>query len=256
MSTTRGRQRGRRRNRPLRCEASTRMREWMCYRNHLVRRRGSAHGTSGRCPFHITKFSPGRSCWARESYSCPEYLMEIMAPHCICHHWFQHWQVPYSAPSHCLDQWWPWNSLHWNLNQNMIVTSRKMNLATFVWVSMSYFIDPWENWMNFELSHFNLIFVFDGWGMFCEIVLRWLSLDFTGDESTLGQHVRVMAWRYQAINHHLSQCWPSSMWPYGVTRPQWAIWFKACSIQLFHILSLWPTQNSWTILISYAIQHL
>ena len=75
-STTRGRQRGRRRNRPLRCEASTRMREWMCYRNHLVRRRGSAHGTSGRCPFHITKFSPGRSCWARESYSCPEYLME------------------------------------------------------------------------------------------------------------------------------------------------------------------------------------
>ena len=76
-STTRGRQRGRRRNRPLRCEASTRMREWMCYRNHLVRRRGSAHGTSGRCPFHITKFSPGRSCWARESYSCPEYLMEM-----------------------------------------------------------------------------------------------------------------------------------------------------------------------------------
>ena len=63
-------------NRPLRCEASTRMREWMCYRNHLVRRRGSAHDTSGRCPFHITKFSPGRSCWARESYSCPEYLME------------------------------------------------------------------------------------------------------------------------------------------------------------------------------------
>ena len=49
----------------------------MCYRNHLVRRRGSAHGTSGRCPFHITKFSPGRSCWARESYSCPEYLMEL-----------------------------------------------------------------------------------------------------------------------------------------------------------------------------------
>ena len=79
-STTRGRQRGRRRNRPLRCEASTRMREWMCYRNHLVRRRGSAHDTSGQCPFHITKFSPGRSCWARESYSCPEYLMEIVYP--------------------------------------------------------------------------------------------------------------------------------------------------------------------------------
>ena len=52
----------------------------MCNRNHLVRRRGSAHGTSGQCPFHITKFSPGRSCWAHESYSCPEYLMEISLP--------------------------------------------------------------------------------------------------------------------------------------------------------------------------------
>ena len=41
----------------------------MCNRNHLVHRRGSAHGTSGRCPFHITKFFPGRSCWAHESYS-------------------------------------------------------------------------------------------------------------------------------------------------------------------------------------------
>ena len=33
--------------------------------------------------------------------------------------------------------------------------------------------------------------------------------------------VKVMAWCRQATSHYLSQCWPSSMSPYGVTRPQW-----------------------------------
>ena len=30
-----------------------------------------------------------------------------------------------------------------------------------------------------------------------------------------------MAWWCQAPSHHLSQCWPRSMSPYCVTRPQW-----------------------------------
>ena len=30
-----------------------------------------------------------------------------------------------------------------------------------------------------------------------------------------------MAWCHQAPSHYLSQCWPSSMSPNGVTRPQW-----------------------------------
>ena len=48
--------------------------------------------------------------------------------------------------------------------------------------------------------------------------LRWMSLDLNNDESTL---VQVMVWCHQATNHYLSQCWPRSMLPYGVTRPQW-----------------------------------
>ena len=36
------------------------------------------------------------------------------------------------------------------------------------------------------------------------------------DKSTL---VLVMAWCHQATSHYLSQCWPRSMSPYGVTRP-------------------------------------
>ena len=48
--------------------------------------------------------------------------------------------------------------------------------------------------------------------------LRWIPWDLTDDKSTLFQ---VMAWCGQAASHYLSQCWPRSMLPYGVTRPQW-----------------------------------
>ena len=58
----------------------------------------------------------------------------------------------------------------------------------------------------------------DGWGISCEIALIWMSLDFMDDQSTL---VQVMAWCHQATSHYLSQCWPRSLSPYGVTRPQW-----------------------------------
>ena len=53
----------------------------------------------------------------------------------------------------------------------------------------------------------------DGWVVSCEITLRWMSQGRTDDKSTL---VQVMA-----TSHYLSQCWPRSMSPYGVTRPQW-----------------------------------
>ena len=58
----------------------------------------------------------------------------------------------------------------------------------------------------------------EGWGISCEIALIWMSLDFTNDQST---SVQVMAWCRQAISHYLNQCWPRSLSPYGITRPQW-----------------------------------
>ena len=42
--------------------------------------------------------------------------------------------------------------------------------------------------------------------------------DLMDDMSTL---VWVMAWCRQAASHYLSKCWPTSLLPYGVTRPQW-----------------------------------
>ena len=58
----------------------------------------------------------------------------------------------------------------------------------------------------------------DGWGISCEIALRWMPLDLTDEKSTL---VRITAWCRQATSHYLSQCWPRSMSPNGVTSPQW-----------------------------------
>ena len=44
-----------------------------------------------------------------------------------------------------------------------------------------------------------------------------MTLDLNDDKSTL---VQAMAWCRQATSHYLSQCWPRSMSPNGVTRPQ------------------------------------
>ena len=78
-------------------------------------------------------------------------------------------------------------------------------------------IGPWEI-ENFIYVIFKRILVIDGWGISCEIALIWMSLDFTDDQSTL---VQIMAWCRQATSHYLSQCWPRSLSPYGVTRPRW-----------------------------------
>ena len=71
---------------------------------------------------------------------------------------------------------------------------------------------------NFRHVIFRQILVIDGWGISCEITLMWMSLNFTNDQAKL---VQVMAWCRQTTSHYLSQCWPRSLSPYGVTRPQW-----------------------------------
>ena len=72
--------------------------------------------------------------------------------------------------------------------------------------------------LNFRYLIFQIISAIDGWVISCELALRWMSFDLTDDKSTL---VQVMAWCCQATSHYLSQCWPRSLLPYGVTRPHW-----------------------------------
>ena len=54
-------------------------------------------------------------------------------------------------------------------------------------------------------------------GTYCEITLRWMPRNVTNERSTLSL---VMVWCHQATSHYLRHCWPSTMSPYGVTRPQ------------------------------------
>ena len=63
-----------------------------------------------------------------------------------------------------------------------------------------------------------LVLMTDGCDISSEIFLRWTSLDLSDDKSAL---VQVMTWCRQATSHYLNQCWPRSLPPYGVTRPQW-----------------------------------
>ena len=77
---------------------------------------------------------------------------------------------------------------------------------------------PGKSVWNFRHVIFKHILVINGWDISCEIALIWMSLDFTDDQSTL---LQMMAWCHQATSHYLSQCWPRSLSPYGVTWPQW-----------------------------------
>ena len=44
-----------------------------------------------------------------------------------------------------------------------------------------------------------VMLVINGWGISCEIALRWLSQDLTDDKSI---SVQVMAWYLEATNHY------------------------------------------------------
>ena len=73
---------------------------------------------------------------------------------------------------------------------------------------------------NFRYLIIQTILVIDGRVISCELALRWMSLDVTDGRSAL---VQVMAWCLTAPSHYLSQCWPRSLSPCGVTRPQWIL---------------------------------
>ena len=92
------------------------------------------------------------------------------------------------------------------------------NVMTLIMSPLVNSLSPWTFYCNFRHVTFKQILVIDGWGISCEIVLIWMSLDFDDVQSTL---VQVMAWCHQATSHYLSQCWPRYLSPYGITRPQW-----------------------------------
>ena len=93
---------------------------------------------------------------------------------------------------------------------------------------------------KFRKVIFPLVLVIDGWSISCKIVLKWMPMDLTDGKSTL---VQVMAWCRQATSHYPSQCWPRSLSPYDVTRPQWVNWLRNNNVYLGKpILEIWKSR--------------
>ena len=119
-------------------------------------------------------------------------------------------------------------------------------------------------WWNFKCVLFKPITMIDSEHIISEIALRRMSLDLTDDEPTLAQ---VMAWCRQATSHYLSQCWPRSLSPYDVTRPQsvkavWVAWSfsliraKLCEIkyrELQHLTTRVSLFGCWYVLVKVVL---
>ena len=78
-------------------------------------------------------------------------------------------------------------------------------------------LTPGRPGCHFKTAIFNFVLLIGIFTSSYDNALRWMPWDLAGDKSTL---VHVTAWCRQETSHYLSQCWPSSMSPHGVTRPQ------------------------------------
>ena len=95
-------------------------------------------------------------------------------------------------------------------------------------------------WMQFQ--KFNFRSCFTGWYlcMLYENAIKWMPRGFTDDKSTL---VQVMAWSCQATIHSLSQCGPSSMSAYDITRQQCWVTFWLVHFPRNFVLCISPIEN-------------
>ena len=77
---------------------------------------------------------------------------------------------------------------------------------------------------NFKIIIFELCHGLISWALIVKLLKEDWYTAFD-QKSTL---VQVMAWHHQATRSYLSQCWPISKLPHGMTRPQ-CVNFIACS---------------------------
>ena len=91
------------------------------------------------------------------------------------------------------------------------------NCSHFARVYMFNSLSPGRSECDSKNVIFNLVLLIGIFRSSRDNALRWMPQDLTDDKSTL---VQVMAWCRQTTSHYLSQCWLSSLSPYGVARPQ------------------------------------
>ena len=92
--------------------------------------------------------------------------------------------------------------------------------ACKIWVAFSFYLNslaPGRSECDSKNVIFNLVLLIGIFRSSHDDTLQWTPLDLTDDKSTL---VQVMAWCRQVTSLYLSQCWPRSVLPYGIIRPQ------------------------------------
>ena len=110
-------------------------------------------------------------------------------------------------------------------NANIFLCFLNQNEFSMIWDNS---LAPGRSECDSKNVIFNLVLLIGIFRSSHYNALQWMPQDLTDDKSTL---VQVMAWCRQATSHYLSQCWPRSLSPYGVTRPQW--------VKVSHIMSQW-----------------
>ena len=132
-----------------------------------------------------------------------------------------------------IDTFQTWSHMVWNKFWLLKCTILMFFFIAMVNKQLNKYINslaPGRFKWNFGYIIFKLALVTDGWVISCEIPVSWMSLNLPDNKSTL---VQVMAWCCQATSHYLSQCWPRSMSPNGITRPQWfnqwnqTLWYES-----------------------------
>ena len=123
--------------------------------------------------------------------------------------------------------------------ENVSIWWRHHGAVAFIWIHFKYEIilfildivtvchthcnrhmacRSWSTEYDSKNVIFNLVLLIGIFRSSHNNALRWMSRDLTDDKSRL---VQAMAWCRQATSHYLSQCWLSSLPPYGVISPQW-----------------------------------
>ena len=90
--------------------------------------------------------------------------------------------------------------------------------ASVFWAGFVHLLVPGRCGSNFSIIIFKLIIQKITLVTCCEIALRWMPQNLTIEKSIL---IQVMALCHQTTSLYLSQFWPRSVSPYGITRPQW-----------------------------------
>ena len=134
------------------------------------------------------------------------------------------------------------------LSQQMILTSPTLHHNKWNWQKVPSWwlglmpdlfnsLDPGRCGSRYKSMIFKLITQYSSLGTHSEIALRQIQQSLINEKLALDE---MIAWCHQATSHYMSQCWPRSMLPYGITNTQWVTsWRKT----IFHWLQLqWSVQ--------------